>query len=291
MAHIHTPPHLPHPPVVPSDDQFRRRNALESTADTIGTTDSRPPPYDVRWGYISTTDRSGTFEMSQSQSRPRLQSSMPHIQADEGYNSYRYQAPPRSTRSLRNSAVCEGSDPFLRLEMRGGSLARHSMTNEIPDPITALLSSTSTTSSSSPNNAHPALTHSVSEPLGHHYPLPNASRISGIPHTPSLSSNDSSHPSESSQYPSSRESSPERVYEVNDVMATDVDSDHGQVEGVLGGCHVASPLSNHVTSSPGHVINHMSSSNTDEHVANDVESNNADHITNNDSMDTEIADR
>ena len=82
------------------------------------------------------------------------------------------------------------------------------------------------------------------------------------------------------------------MYEVNDVTATDVDSDHGQVEGVLGGCHAASPLSNHVTSSPGHVIDHMSpESNTDgEHVVNDVQSNNADHTTNNDSMDAQRAD-
>ena len=27
--------------------------ALESTTDTIGTTDSRPPPYDSRWSYAA----------------------------------------------------------------------------------------------------------------------------------------------------------------------------------------------------------------------------------------------
>jgi serine/threonine protein kinase len=55
LASDHTPLHsFPHPPVVPGNlEQFRVSEALESTTDTIGTTDSRPPPYDSRWSYTA----------------------------------------------------------------------------------------------------------------------------------------------------------------------------------------------------------------------------------------------
>lgn len=53
----HTPSHIfTHTNVVPSNERFRRSQAQESTADTIGTTDSRPPPYDSRWGYPGNND-------------------------------------------------------------------------------------------------------------------------------------------------------------------------------------------------------------------------------------------
>lgn len=53
----HTPSHIfTHTSVIPSGDRFRRSQAQESTADTIATTDSRPPPYDSRWGYPSNDD-------------------------------------------------------------------------------------------------------------------------------------------------------------------------------------------------------------------------------------------
>ena len=54
LASDHTPLHtFPLPPVVPSNEQFRVSEALESTTDTIETTDSRPPPYDSRWSYAA----------------------------------------------------------------------------------------------------------------------------------------------------------------------------------------------------------------------------------------------
>lgn len=51
----HTPSHsFDRVPVVVGNDRYRRRSeAQESTADTICTTDSRPPPYDSRWSYAN----------------------------------------------------------------------------------------------------------------------------------------------------------------------------------------------------------------------------------------------
>ena len=57
LASDHTPSHtFSHPPVVPGNEQYRLSEALESTTDTIGTTDSRPPPYDSRWSYLAATN-------------------------------------------------------------------------------------------------------------------------------------------------------------------------------------------------------------------------------------------
>ena len=59
----HTPSHIfTHMPVVSGAERFRRSDAQESTA---GTTDSRPPPYDIRWGYAANSeDDNGSNERS-----------------------------------------------------------------------------------------------------------------------------------------------------------------------------------------------------------------------------------
>ena len=58
----HTFPSLP---VASNIEGLKRCDTLESMADTIGTTDSRPPPYDIRWGYTDGTNCiSNNFDMS-----------------------------------------------------------------------------------------------------------------------------------------------------------------------------------------------------------------------------------
>ena len=49
--------------IVPGNERFRYSGAQESTADTIGTTDSRPPPYDNRWANAGGVDESFSGSM------------------------------------------------------------------------------------------------------------------------------------------------------------------------------------------------------------------------------------
>ena len=49
--------------IVPGNERFRHSGAQESTADTIGTTDSRPPPYDNRWANAGGVDESFSGSM------------------------------------------------------------------------------------------------------------------------------------------------------------------------------------------------------------------------------------
>ena len=52
LTEDHTP--FNHVPIRPGNERYRRRGeAQETTTDTIGTTDSRPPPYDSRWSYAN----------------------------------------------------------------------------------------------------------------------------------------------------------------------------------------------------------------------------------------------
>ena len=53
LAEDYAPSHT----VAPDNDRYRRSDLQESTTDTIGTTDSRPPPYDSRWGYSTAAGR------------------------------------------------------------------------------------------------------------------------------------------------------------------------------------------------------------------------------------------
>jgi TGF-beta receptor type-2 len=64
LATDHTPMHaFANPAVVPGNEQhYRLSEALESTTDTIGTTDSRPPPYDSRWSYAAPAANTGEEE-------------------------------------------------------------------------------------------------------------------------------------------------------------------------------------------------------------------------------------
>jgi TGF-beta receptor type-2 len=52
-----------HSSVIPGNERFWRGEAQESTTDTIGTTDSRPPPYDNRWANTGGSDESFSGSM------------------------------------------------------------------------------------------------------------------------------------------------------------------------------------------------------------------------------------
>ena len=73
LASDHTPSHsFPLPPVVPSNEQYRVTQALESTSDTIHTTDSRPPPYDSRWSYAAVGAPGDEMETSEPGDSPSV---------------------------------------------------------------------------------------------------------------------------------------------------------------------------------------------------------------------------